>query len=247
MGRRTILLIVAALIAVAGGRHGLPLRPGGRRPRQGSAGAGRGAQGRGRRSNPGRPSPRPPPPASSSWRRCRASRPSTAPSSEIGASGPLTALTRIFPKEQITASKFGSPSERTSWRCRTASSPSRCSLSDTGRVAGFVSPGSHVAIFLNGPVGPAGRGRHPPAAARRPDRRRGPDHRHAQPPPRRRKARRPPSQLPNDAVHPRGRPERGREGHVRLDPRRALLRPAQRQVQGEARPWCHPAEPVRVS
>ncbi len=29
-------------------------------------------------------------------------------------------------------------------------------LSDTGRVAGFVSPGSNVAVFLNGPVGPQG-------------------------------------------------------------------------------------------
>jgi pilus assembly protein CpaB len=29
-------------------------------------------------------------------------------------------------------------------------------LSDTGRVAGFVSPGSNVALFLNGPIGPSG-------------------------------------------------------------------------------------------
>lgn len=67
------------------------------------------------------------------------------------------ALTRIYPGEQIISEKFGSEPEA-------AASPLQIpagqlaisiSLSDTGRVAGFVNPGAEVVVFLNG-TGPDG-------------------------------------------------------------------------------------------
>jgi pilus assembly protein CpaB len=73
---------------------------------------------------------------------------------EIGESGALVALTRIFPNEQVTASKFGSPGEQDNLTVPAGKFAISVNLSDTGRVAGFVSPGSRVALFLNGPVGP---------------------------------------------------------------------------------------------
>lgn len=63
----------------------------------------------------------------------------------------LVATTRIFPGEQIITDKFGGEAESTSPlqipRGQVAIS---VNLSDTARVAGFVNPGSEVAIFLNG-------------------------------------------------------------------------------------------------
>ncbi len=73
---------------------------------------------------------------------------------EIGESGALVALTRIFPNEQVTASKFGSPGEQDNLTVPAGKFAISVNLSDTGRVAGFVSPGSRVALFLTGPVGP---------------------------------------------------------------------------------------------
>ncbi len=74
----------------------------------------------------------------------------------IGSSGSLVALTRIFPNEQITASKFGSPGETDALALPKGMVAISVNLSDTGRVAGFVSPGSNVAVFLNGPTAPTG-------------------------------------------------------------------------------------------
>lgn len=74
----------------------------------------------------------------------------------IGENGAQVALTRVFPNEQITASKFGSPGEQDALSMPDGQFAISVNLSDTGRVAGFVSPGSRVAIFLNGPVGPNG-------------------------------------------------------------------------------------------
>lgn len=74
----------------------------------------------------------------------------------IGESGNLVALTRVFPNEQITASKFGAPGEQDTLAMPDGQFAISVNLSDTGRVAGFVSPGSNVAVFLNGPVGPGG-------------------------------------------------------------------------------------------
>jgi pilus assembly protein CpaB len=73
---------------------------------------------------------------------------------EIGESGALVALTRVYPNEQITASKFGSPGEQENLTVPPGKFSISVNLSDTGRVAGFVSPGSRVAIFLTGQTGP---------------------------------------------------------------------------------------------
>jgi len=76
--------------------------------------------------------------------------------SSIGPNGGLAALTRIFPNEQITASRFGSPGEQDALSMPPGTFAISVNLSDTGRVAGFVEPGSKVAMFLNGQVGPGG-------------------------------------------------------------------------------------------
>jgi pilus assembly protein CpaB len=68
----------------------------------------------------------------------------------IGESGSLVAVTRIYPNEQITASKFGTPGEQENLTVPAGKFAVSVNLSDTGRVAGFVSPGSRVAIFLTG-------------------------------------------------------------------------------------------------
>jgi len=74
----------------------------------------------------------------------------------IGDSGEMVALTRIFPNEQITASKFGSPGEQDTLIMPPGKFAVSVNLSDTGRVSGFVSPGSEVALFLTGPTGSNG-------------------------------------------------------------------------------------------
>jgi len=74
----------------------------------------------------------------------------------IGDSGEMVALTRIFPNEQITASKFGSPGEQDTLIMPPGKFAVSVNLSDTGRVSGFVSPGSEVALFLTGPTGSKG-------------------------------------------------------------------------------------------
>jgi pilus assembly protein CpaB len=74
----------------------------------------------------------------------------------IGESGALVALTRVFPNEQITASKFGSPGEQDTLIMPPGKFAVSVNLSDTGRVSGFVSPGSRVALFLTGPTGDNG-------------------------------------------------------------------------------------------
>ena len=74
----------------------------------------------------------------------------------IGDSGSLVALTRVYPNEQITASKFGSPGEQQTLTMPPGNFAISVNLTDTGRVAGFVSPGSRVAIFLNGPIDASG-------------------------------------------------------------------------------------------
>jgi pilus assembly protein CpaB len=74
----------------------------------------------------------------------------------IGDSGSLVALTRIFPNEQVTSSKFGQPGEQETLTMPPGNFAISVQLSDTGRVAGFVSPGSQVAIFLTGPTGANG-------------------------------------------------------------------------------------------
>lgn len=61
--------------------------------------------------------------------------------------GTMVALSTIYPGEQIISSKFGSPGEQSLLNIPDKQLAVSVSLSDTGRVAGFVSPGSEVAVF----------------------------------------------------------------------------------------------------
>jgi pilus assembly protein CpaB len=69
----------------------------------------------------------------------------------IDSLGKQAALVKIYPGEQIVAAKFGSnavaPSALQIPKGQVAIS---INLTDTARVAGFVNPGSQVAIFMNG-------------------------------------------------------------------------------------------------
>lgn len=61
--------------------------------------------------------------------------------------GAQVALSRIYPGEQIVQAKFGSPGDQSLLTIPDKQIAISISLSDTGRVAGFVSPGAEVAIF----------------------------------------------------------------------------------------------------
>ena len=76
--------------------------------------------------------------------------------STIGDLGSQVALARVFPNEQITASKFGSVGDQQAFAMPKGMIAISVDLTDTGRVAGFVSPGSQVALFVNGPIGAQG-------------------------------------------------------------------------------------------
>ena len=60
------------------------------------------------------------------------------------------AVTNLYPGEQVTSSKFGGAAESSALPIAEGDIAVSVSLSDTARVAGFVNPGSEVAIFLNG-------------------------------------------------------------------------------------------------
>jgi pilus assembly protein CpaB len=60
------------------------------------------------------------------------------------------ALTTIYPGEQIITSKFGAPGDQKVLTIPDKDVAISVSMSDTGRVAGFVAPGSEVSIFLTG-------------------------------------------------------------------------------------------------
>lgn len=59
------------------------------------------------------------------------------------------ALQTIYPNEQIVTTKFGSLGEQSALTIPDGDIAISVNLSDTGRVAGFISPGSKVAVFLN--------------------------------------------------------------------------------------------------
>lgn len=61
------------------------------------------------------------------------------------------AITTIYPGEQIISSKFGNSGEQAVLTIPDGEVAISVNLSDTGRVAGFVQPGAEVAIFLNSP------------------------------------------------------------------------------------------------
>ena len=60
------------------------------------------------------------------------------------------ALGTIYPKEQIISAKFGSSGEQSVLTIPDGDIAISLTLSDTGRVAGFVNPGASVAIFATG-------------------------------------------------------------------------------------------------
>lgn len=64
-----------------------------------------------------------------------------------------TALVNIYPNEQVVSGKFGSAGDQELLTLPDGKIAISVTLSDTGRVAGFVSPGDDVAIFLNAPAG----------------------------------------------------------------------------------------------
>lgn len=74
----------------------------------------------------------------------------------VGESGDLVALSRVFPNEQVTTSKFGAAGEQDQLTLEKGQIAISVNLTDTGRVAGFVSPGSDVAIFTSGAFGRGG-------------------------------------------------------------------------------------------
>jgi len=67
--------------------------------------------------------------------------------------GAQVALSTVFPNEQIITGKFGSPGDQEVLTLPDGNIAISVTLSDTGRVAGFVVPGDEVAIFLNGDIG----------------------------------------------------------------------------------------------
>jgi pilus assembly protein CpaB len=68
----------------------------------------------------------------------------------VGEFGNLVALTPVYATEQIVSAKFGSAGDQEILTIPDGMIAISVSLSDTGRVAGFVSPGSEVAVFLTG-------------------------------------------------------------------------------------------------
>jgi pilus assembly protein CpaB len=65
----------------------------------------------------------------------------------IASIGTDVALSTIFPKEQIITGKFGAAGDQSTLTIPDGDIAMSVNLSDTGRVAGFVSPGAEVAIF----------------------------------------------------------------------------------------------------
>lgn len=74
----------------------------------------------------------------------------------VGDYGNQVALEPIYVNEQIIRAKFGSVGDQETLQIPNGMIAVSASLNDTGRVAGFVNPGSEVAIFVTGKdaVGP---------------------------------------------------------------------------------------------
>ena len=76
--------------------------------------------------------------------------------SALGDLGGNVALARVFANEQITSAKFGSAGDEDVLTLPEGTVAISVNLTDTGRVAGFVTPGTEVALFVNGAVGTDG-------------------------------------------------------------------------------------------
>jgi pilus assembly protein CpaB len=67
----------------------------------------------------------------------------------IGDLGPSVALTTLHPGEQIIAGKFGDPGNQETLNIPEGKMAISVDLSDPARVAGFVTPGAEVAVFIS--------------------------------------------------------------------------------------------------
>jgi pilus assembly protein CpaB len=67
----------------------------------------------------------------------------------VGDLGTKVALATVYPNEQIISAKFGAAGDQQTLSIPKGNIAISVNLSDTGRVAGFVSPGSKVAIFAS--------------------------------------------------------------------------------------------------
>src|SRR5680860_1787865 len=63
--------------------------------------------------------------------------------------GDAVALSTIYPNEQIISAKFGAPGDQKVLTIPDGQIAISVNLTDTGRVAGFVTPGAEVAIFVS--------------------------------------------------------------------------------------------------
>lgn len=68
----------------------------------------------------------------------------------VGSLADEVALEPIYPHEQIITAKFGTSGSQDRLSIPKGMIAVSASLNDTGRVAGFVSPGSEVSVFLTG-------------------------------------------------------------------------------------------------
>jgi pilus assembly protein CpaB len=71
----------------------------------------------------------------------------------VGALGTKVALATVYPNEQIITAKFGAAGDQQTLSIPKGNIAISVNLTDTGRVAGFVSPGSNVAIFASTTAG----------------------------------------------------------------------------------------------
>jgi pilus assembly protein CpaB len=67
----------------------------------------------------------------------------------VGDLGTKVALATVYPNEQIITAKFGAAGDQQTLTIPKGNIAISVNLSDTGRVAGFVSPGSNVAVFAS--------------------------------------------------------------------------------------------------
>lgn len=81
-----------------------------------------------------------------------------------GSIGDLVAVSDIFPGEQIVAAKFASPGSAGALPIPTGKIATSAQLGDPQRIAGFVKPGSEVAIFVT--IGAAPEAGQPAVAGR---------------------------------------------------------------------------------
>ena len=88
-------------------------------------------------------------PARSRSARSRASRSSPGRSTRVTGLENSVALATIYPNEQIVTAKFGAAGDQDTLNIPDGNIAISVTLSDTGRVAGFVNPGANVAIFVN--------------------------------------------------------------------------------------------------